>query len=323
MINMQQRQLAGSEIFVTSVVVSFNRRTTLERVLSAVVSQTRTPDAVLVVDNGSTDGSREYLRDLVSGHPRISLIETGTNRGGAGGFALGTAVALIEGADALWLMDDDAIPYPDCLEHLVKALTEAPDIPFAAPTVVDTDGDLHTRNRPFLDHRIPFAVAAAAAGQLSIAAGSFVGPLIRAESARQTHLPLDDFFIWHDDTEYTARLAGSTPGRQLPLACITHLAGQAGPASFVAERSIRNVRNLVWCARESRLSARSTASALSTRQWVDLLRGIVTGQLRNGPRRSRPAILRAAVTGLREGFRSRPRHRFPDALLREDDFIRR
>ncbi|AWT27477.1 Galactofuranosyltransferase GlfT1 [Corynebacterium provencense] len=316
----QQSQRSGSEIFVTSVVVSFNRLDRLRTTLTALRSQTRPPDRIIVVDNGSTDGSRNWLRTAASRHREISLLETRTNRGGAGGFALGIAAALDEGTDSLWLTDDDTVPHPDCLDLLLSALSEDPAVPFVAPTVVNRDGALHTRNRPFLDHRIPHALAAAQRGHLSVSAASFVGPLIRAEAALATHLPLDDFFLWHDDTEYTARLARTVPGRQLPSARITHLVGNAGPARFVPGRAVHNIRNLVWCLRESRRA--DGTSAISPRQWADLLRGILVDQWRHSPARSRPAVVRAAVGGAVAGLRVLPRHLTPAQLLGQGGFTR-
>ena len=45
------------------------------------------------------------------------------NRGGAGGFHDGLAWAIERGADLVWLMDDDGLPEPDCLERLLGSTT--------------------------------------------------------------------------------------------------------------------------------------------------------------------------------------------------------
>lgn len=314
----RQCQSSGSEIFVTSLVVSFNRLETLRQVVDALIDQTRRPDRILVVDNGSTDGSVGYLRSLTTTYPELSVIESTTNRGGAGGFALGTDEALAGDTDFLWLMDDDAVPLPDCLDRLLAALTDSPGTPYAAPTVIDAAGALHSRNRPFLSPLVPESLAAAEAGHLAVSAASFVGPLIRVTAARRTHLPLDDFFLWHDDTEYTARLAADVPGRQVPQARITHIVSNDGPGQFVPSRAVVNIRNLVWCIRESR----SGSSALTPAQWAGLLKDIVVGQLRHAPRRRWPRVLAAAVRGTVRGVVARPRHRAPGDILAAGGFIR-
>ena len=47
--------------------------------------------------------------------PAVRLAELARNYGGAGGFAYGMALALADGADLIWLMDDDTVPEPGAL----------------------------------------------------------------------------------------------------------------------------------------------------------------------------------------------------------------
>ncbi|MDQ4137237.1 MAG: glycosyltransferase, partial [Actinomycetota bacterium] len=93
---------------VVAVVVSYNREGLLEEVLSALAAQTRPADAVVVVDNASTDAALEVARRHV---PEDSIRALRTNTGGAGGFAVGIAEAIrTHGADWVWVMDDDTVP---------------------------------------------------------------------------------------------------------------------------------------------------------------------------------------------------------------------
>ena len=62
-----------------------------------------------MVDNASTDGTPVAVQ---SAFPDVRLITLDANYGGAGGFAYGMALALADGADVLWLMDDDTVPAP-------------------------------------------------------------------------------------------------------------------------------------------------------------------------------------------------------------------
>src|SRR3974390_3110914 len=101
-----------------AAVVTYNRRALLLEALAAVQAQTRAPDAVIVVDNASTDGTAAAVR---AHFPAVHLAELTRNTGGAGGFAYGMAQALDGAADLIWLMDDDTVPEPGALAALLAA----------------------------------------------------------------------------------------------------------------------------------------------------------------------------------------------------------
>src|SRR3954467_15790383 len=84
-------------------------------------------DEVLVVDNASSDGTGAWLAG--QGVVAETLPE---NTGGAGGFSHGLERAVERGADLVWLMDDDGLPEPKCLELLL----EREDLDFWGPAVV-------------------------------------------------------------------------------------------------------------------------------------------------------------------------------------------
>ena len=74
-------------------------------------AQTQRADAVVVVDNASTDGT-----DRAAGaatHADLDVVRLTRNTGGAGGFAVGIERALTHEPDLVWLLDDDTVPDPD------------------------------------------------------------------------------------------------------------------------------------------------------------------------------------------------------------------
>jgi hypothetical protein len=74
------------------------------------------------VDNGSTDESVARIR---AAHPEVLLLESGKNLGFAGGNNIGIRHALADGAEYVWLLNNDTKPAPDALSALVaKALTD-------------------------------------------------------------------------------------------------------------------------------------------------------------------------------------------------------
>src|SRR4051812_43764609 len=86
---------------VYAIVVTHNRRGLLEECLRALEAQTRPPDRVLVVDNASSDGTPEMVREAF---PEAELLALPDNEGSSGGFHEGMKRAHAEGAEWLWLM---------------------------------------------------------------------------------------------------------------------------------------------------------------------------------------------------------------------------
>lgn len=194
---------------VAAVVVSFNRLEYLKKCLTAIESQTRPLDGIIVVENGSLDGSAEYVRQ---NHPNVTLFETGANLGGAGGFAWGVELALAHGHSMAWLMDDDAEPRPDALAPLVRAMESEPRPGFAAPLVEDVSGEIVQGNLPTISSDPNAQLSAQRIGGVALAHATFVGVLVDLQLAAKMPLPYADFFIWFDDVEYTKRLARASFG---------------------------------------------------------------------------------------------------------------
>ena len=76
-------------------------------------------NTLLVIDNGSTDGSVAGLRELF---PDLKIIETEANLGYAGGNNVGIETALADGAEFIWLLNNDTTFDPAALGELVAAL---------------------------------------------------------------------------------------------------------------------------------------------------------------------------------------------------------
>lgn len=211
---------------VTAVIVAYNRVQLLKESLDAIANQTIAPNAVVVVDNASEDGSGE----LAQFHPVVTqLIRLSANTGGAGGFTAGIAHALaakdLGDHDYLWIMDDDTIPRPDALEKLLFAAADYCGSPaLLASQAVWVDDQVHPMNahrrRPFLNQAS--LLAATKIGARPVRAASFVSILIEVGQVRRVGLPVADYFIWNDDLEYTARLLKNRVGLYYPPSVVLH-----------------------------------------------------------------------------------------------------
>ena len=106
----------SSQPRIAGVVVTHDRLAELERCLVAMRSQTFPLAAMMVVNNASSDGTREWL----DGQPDVTPIHQG-DEGPAGGWYAGIKHAYENGFDAIWTLDDDALPSTTALERLVGA----------------------------------------------------------------------------------------------------------------------------------------------------------------------------------------------------------
>ena len=97
---------------ILALIVTHNRLSDLKNCIKAVQSQTLKIDKLLIIDNGSTDGTKKYLKDN-----RIFSIHT-ENLGSAGGWNKGINYALINNYKYIWMMDDDGFPNIDSLNLL-------------------------------------------------------------------------------------------------------------------------------------------------------------------------------------------------------------
>ena len=103
---------------IAAVVVTYNRLALLKDCIEALRHQTRRLDAIIVINNSSTDGTRDWLEsqnDLYVVHQE--------NGGGALGFYRGMKEAFAKGYDWVWMMDDDVEPLTSCLQEVVLTAT--------------------------------------------------------------------------------------------------------------------------------------------------------------------------------------------------------
>ncbi len=291
---------------VVAVLVIYNRRDLLEKALDSLCRASRLPDALVVVDNASTDGAREYLEDLSLPLP-FDLVKLERNTGGAGGFAVGMAQALAyHQPDIVWIMDDDTEPQPQTLEAAVEVWESFPawDRPaFVASQVLWSDG----RNHPMNTMRARFGGSAAdvrRAGQVNarpIRSASFVSLFIDADALRDVGLPVVDYFLWNDDFEFTGRLAKHRLALLSEGSKVLHHTKVFDSNTVdIGERFYFEVRNKLWCYFRSdafKWWERCLYGYSTVRRWVRMVRN-------SGRRR---VVLAAGWRGMVAGLVHGPR----------------
>jgi GT2 family glycosyltransferase len=185
---------------VAAVIVTYNRLDMLQECLQALAQQTYLLTDIIVVNNGSTDGTANWLdqqTDLIAIHQG--------NSGSAGGFYTGIKAADERGYDWIWIMDDDGYPALNCLEQLIAASTKRPEINVWGCMVLDRDkptqlafecqaitnniGEINTHIE-FIDNWAPF----------------FNGILLSAGTVKKIGYPNQGLFIWGDEFDYFQRV---------------------------------------------------------------------------------------------------------------------
>ena len=208
------------------------------------------PARVIVVDNGSVDGSADVVCERF---PQAVLIRHAENKGFAGGVNAGIRKAMADGDRYVALFNNDAVADPDWLAHLVDELDAHPDAGIATSKFVsmdddhfDSTGDMYTtwgipfprgRDEP-IDHRFDDAV--------EVFGGSGGASLYRVAMLAEIGLFDEDFFAYYEDVDlsFRARLAGWRV-RYVPAAVAHHHIG--GTSSRIKGfTTYHSMKNLPW-----------------------------------------------------------------------------
>lgn len=196
---------------IDAVVVTYNRKELLLECIEAILNQNYNVDKVFIIDNASTDGTYDELKNRgILDIKKIIYKKLEENIGGAGGFYEGIKAAREDNADWIWIMDDDTIPKEDCLKNFINALSIINGkISFLASAVYGIDNEcMNTtgisefkgKNGILQWHEY------IKDGIVGIDVATFVSLLINGDATKKIGLPFKDYFIWGDDTEYTLRL---------------------------------------------------------------------------------------------------------------------
>jgi GT2 family glycosyltransferase len=224
---------------IAVVIVNWNGRPLLDACLGSVLSQDPPPQLVYLIDNGSSDGSVEHVR---SRWPSVTVIETGSNLGFAGGNNVGIRTGLAAGADSILLLNNDAQLLPSALQHLTEVLERggsklwavapkirfrgSPDVIWAAGgkfdwwrgVVVDRGWNEHDTGQYDRPEQVESATACCL--------------LVRSQAFREIGLLDESFFMYFEDADFAARIgeAGGEIAYQPSAGVLHDVFGSSGGA---------------------------------------------------------------------------------------------
>lgn len=197
----------------SALIVTYNRLEKLKLTIANTVKLNFT--AIVVVNNGSTDGTQAWLATLSD--PRVIVLNLPSNSGGAGGFKAGSQY-LCDNVDSDWVFfyDDDAWPESDALEKFAQ-LEKANCRVFTA-LVKDLQGQPCPMNMPFakvpssfMDTlryiRNPAAFLPSVSRACAVQTVSFVGMIIQRDVLqKRLHSIHDELFLYFDDLYFGYQL---------------------------------------------------------------------------------------------------------------------
>lgn len=196
--------------------VTFNRLVCLQKALECYESQSYKPAFIVVVNNCSTDGTKEFLDKWKDRSSEISkiVITCDSNLGGSGGFYKALEEAQILDCDFIFMADDDAYADPDMLKSLNSYYEHSKkrEKISALCTKNINKGKIDTMHRRRVNRGL-FNITQKWVPETEylkrafpIDELSFVGAAVKTSIIREIGLPKQEYFIYYDDTEYSARI---------------------------------------------------------------------------------------------------------------------
>ena len=207
---------------VAAIIVTYNRLDLLKTCISRVREQSYHDLTIIVVNNGSTDGTKEYLDNIED-----AVVIHQDNRGGAGGFHTGMKAAYEAGYDWVWMMDDDGKPDKKQLEELLKGAERTSSKLVNAMVCDINDPNQLSSGLRYKGKKLKSCSEAMNYLEIPDIIRPFNGTLIHRDVIDKIGLVKKEMYIWGDEMEYTYR--AQKAGFQLytiPLALHYHPKGK-------------------------------------------------------------------------------------------------
>ena len=234
---------------VNIVIPNWNGLRFLPACLASIEQQNLTSLQVTVVDNGSQDGSLEYLRE---NHPQVQVISLPENRGFSAAVNKGI---LSSKAPFVFLLNNDTELVPDCLHHLMTTAEKQTGFDFFSPkmlsfhdrSMLDGAGDSYLRGGA--GYRLgTMELDGPAYNQAGPIFGACAGAVLYRRSLfDQIGLFDEDFFAYLEDVDLNLRINHSGKrGYYVPIAKVYHI-GSASSGSKINPFTVRlSTRNSIY-----------------------------------------------------------------------------
>lgn len=288
---------------VGAVTVNWNQPHLTQLCVQSLVKGSRVPDWVIVVDNGSTLDPTAVVRGA---YPHTVVLRNATNMGFAAAANHGTERALALGAEAVLIVNNDAVVHPDCVAALVSALEgdaslagagaktltqEQPPRIHTAYGILTYHGQL-VRQQGWLEPDVTQFNALAHVDYISGCA-----MLLRRAALERVGLLDAEFFAYHEDLDWCtrARRAGYRVA-YVPAAIVYHrMHASTGGGGYLSPITYLSARNAI-------LFVRKHASWAQRLTYAFFLCGNLLKEAVFRGRRGELAGFKLRLRGLRDGL---------------------
>jgi rhamnopyranosyl-N-acetylglucosaminyl-diphospho-decaprenol beta-1,3/1,4-galactofuranosyltransferase len=205
-------------VTVAAAVTTYNRLASLQRCIEAIRAQERPPDEIIVVNDLSRDGTREWL----DSQPDIVAIHQPDNYGCSASFHTVLEAAYERGHDFAWTMDDDVFPGPDALRLLLETAEQLQRRGIRLGGLTAYQAEWDEGGTTWLPFRLPSTLGRAlkhrfVSPEVGIERGKgepqeidfypFISTLFSRDAMATVGYPRSDFYYYGEDTDYALRLA--------------------------------------------------------------------------------------------------------------------
>ena len=185
---------------------TFNEVDVIEQAIAGIERQTRRPDALIVVDNGSTDGT------LDRSFPEwVTIIRNPENVGVSGSIRNGITYALEHGFDWIWILDADVVAGPGALATMLGEYASWPsgrqeETAFIACLPLDQPENYPRHGCLFTPHGRVVVTPPPDQRCYQCHLTIWSGTMYRLAAVRQIGLPNADYFMDRGELEYGYRI---------------------------------------------------------------------------------------------------------------------
>ena len=219
---------------VSVITLNWNRKEDVKQTLSLILKQTYKPKEILMVDNGSTDGSVESIQQSF---PEVRIISLPENRGVQG---YNEGICSVAG-DILLLIDNDMdLLEEDSLETIVNKFESNPKLGVVALQVRECSNNQLSANNPKY-----WAEKGNDTAGYPCSTFDGGGVAFRQEVLKQTGPYLSQFFVYHSEVDLSTRIwdAGYEI-RYFPEIAVCHRASAV--ARNLQRQTMYTARNYLW-----------------------------------------------------------------------------